>query len=346
MTMVLAIKDDENKFDMLVRTAWRTTASARPSSWWTSTAASCAQDHEQVPEDQELRPVRLRRVLRLLPGVQVPRLDECALPVRDPGVPLQLPGAQVRRARRGLRRAAAGGPSLGAGEYGAPNSPHAEYGPPPQSVHSEYGPPPAFPDPRHPADATGSFSEKRDDAVPPRRRRRRPAARAASSPAPRATDGRASGTCRRRRRRPPRRLQHRQAKDERTARWPRWRGRPRSVEDLPARLQGAQAAAARRAGDDRRQHEPHHPGGGAGDVNFALNNAAGNETVVIQSPGADPETICMSVPSVRGGAGDAAAGAGRGVAGAAFLCVRVRHLDRKQGLAPAYFDADYVKHGN
>lgn len=39
-----------------------------------------------------------------------------------------------------------------------------------------------------------------------------------------------------------------------------------------------------------------------GDVNFALNNAANNETVVIQSARTvDAETICMSVPSFVGG---------------------------------------------
>lgn len=56
-----------------------------------------AEDHVQVPEDQELRTVRVRRVVHVLPGVQVPRLDERALPVCHPGVSVPLPRTQVPR---------------------------------------------------------------------------------------------------------------------------------------------------------------------------------------------------------------------------------------------------------
>lgn len=54
-----------------------------------------AQDHVQVPKDQELRTVGVRGVIHLLPGVQVPGLDERALPVRNPSVPTPLSGAQM-----------------------------------------------------------------------------------------------------------------------------------------------------------------------------------------------------------------------------------------------------------
>ncbi len=43
------------------------------------------QDHVPLPEDQELRFECERGELRLLPGLQVPRLHECSLPVCHPG---------------------------------------------------------------------------------------------------------------------------------------------------------------------------------------------------------------------------------------------------------------------
>lgn len=67
-----------------------------------------------------------------------------------------------------------------------------------------------------------------------------------------------------------------------------------------------------------------------GDVNFALNNAANNETVVIQSARTvDPETICMSVPSFVGGLVMLLLVLAVASLVAAFLFVRVRHFDRK-----------------
>ncbi|KAG7310596.1 hypothetical protein JYU34_003388 [Plutella xylostella] len=347
MTMVLAIKDDENKFDMLVRNC-------------------VAHDGKRAPiqlVDQYgcvVRPKimsKFQKIKNFGPSASVVSFAyfqafkfpdsmnvhfQCVIQVcryncpepkcgglgADYGVPLL------------------GGPSLGAGEYGAPNSPHAEYGPPPQSVHSEYGPPPAFPDPRHPADATGSFSEKRDDAVPPPQAQASSTHAPASSPAPARDDDAAVHLP------PPPPPGRRGAyntvkrKDEAHGSLATLGGRPRSVEDLPARLQGAR----RRRRDAQEMTDVNTSRTiqvvAPGDVNFALNNAAGNETVVIQSPGADPETICMSVPSFVAGLVMLLLVLAVASLVAAFLCVRVRHLDRKQGLAPAYFDADYVKHGN
>lgn len=73
-----------------------------------------------------------------------------------------------------------------------------------------------------------------------------------------------------------------------------------------------------------------------GDVNFALNSAANNETVVIQSQRTvDPETICMSVPSFVGGLVMLLLVLAVASLVAAFLFVRVRHFDRK-GTAPTF----------
>lgn len=84
-----------------------------------------------------------------------------------------------------------------------------------------------------------------------------------------------------------------------------------------------------------------------GDVNFALNNAAANETVVIQSPASDPETICMSVPSFVAGLVMLLLVLVVASLVAAFLFVRVRALDRKGAHgAAAYYETDYVKHTN
>jgi hypothetical protein len=82
-----------------------------------------------------------------------------------------------------------------------------------------------------------------------------------------------------------------------------------------------------------------------GDVNFALNNAAANETVVIQST-TDPGTLCMSVPSFVAALVMLLLVLVVASLVAAFLFVRVRALDRKGAHGAAYFETDYVKHTN
>lgn len=47
-------------------------------------------DHEQVPEDQKLWTISIGGELRVLPSLQVPRLDERALPMRHSSLSLQL----------------------------------------------------------------------------------------------------------------------------------------------------------------------------------------------------------------------------------------------------------------
>jgi len=67
-----------------------------------------------------------------------------------------------------------------------------------------------------------------------------------------------------------------------------------------------------------------------GDVNFALNSHASNETVVIQSArSSDTESICMSIPSFVGGLVVLLLVLAISSLVAAFLFVRVRHFDRK-----------------
>lgn len=79
-----------------------------------------------------------------------------------------------------------------------------------------------------------------------------------------------------------------------------------------------------------------------GDVNFALNSQANNETVVIQSArSVDPETICMSVPSFVGGLVMLLLVLAVASLVAAFLFVRVRHFDRKG--SPNAYVSEFVK---
>lgn len=147
-------------------------------------------------------------------------------------------------------------------------------------------------------------------------------------------------------------------------------GRPRSVESLPAELQGVRRR--RHAYDDqvinlvvthvykREAQEMTDVNTSRiiqvvapGDVNFALNAASSNETVVIQSASSsDPETICMSVPSFVGGLVMLLLVLIVASLVAAFLFVRVRAIDRK-GIGAAAFvgsrgydNSEFVKVAN
>ncbi|XP_065344558.1 cuticlin-4 [Cloeon dipterum] len=86
-----------------------------------------------------------------------------------------------------------------------------------------------------------------------------------------------------------------------------------------------------------------------GDVNFNLNAAAANnETVVIQSaPSTDQEHICLSIASFVAGLSMLLMVLVVACLVAAFLFVRVRAVDRKNATT-TYFDgpAEFVKHAN
>lgn len=76
-----------------------------------------------------------------------------------------------------------------------------------------------------------------------------------------------------------------------------------------------------------------------GDVNFALGtNSSNDSTVVIQNASsADPETICMSLPGFVGGLVMLLLVVVVASLVAAFLFVRVRAVDRKNGnVAPTF----------
>jgi len=86
-----------------------------------------------------------------------------------------------------------------------------------------------------------------------------------------------------------------------------------------------------------------------GDVNFALNAAQSNETVVIQATN-DPENICMSVPSFVAGLVMLLLVLVISCLVAAFLFVRVRSFDQKGMLTtfvhPGYDNSEFVKVAN
>nr|NVI73339.1 dusky-like protein [Cucujiformia] len=160
MTMVLAIKDDENKFDMLVRNC-------------------VAHDGKRAPiqlVDQYgcvVRPKimsKFQKIKNFGPSASVVSFAyfqafkfpdsmnvhfQCVIQVCRYNCP------EPKCGHEGLL----GGGGLG--DHGL----NTEYGPPPASVlggslGGEYGPPPAFPDPRHPSGPAGAYSEKKHDIVP------------------------------------------------------------------------------------------------------------------------------------------------------------------------------------
>nr|MBE5725573.1 dusky-like [Cucujiformia] len=164
MTMVLAIKDDENKFDMLVRNC-------------------VAHDGKRAPiqlVDQYgcvVRPKimsKFQKIKNFGPSASVVSFAyfqafkfpdsmnvhfQCVIQVCRYNCPEPKCG-------HGLGISSEyGAPALG-GNIGSTGhgSLNAEYGPPPLPEYS--GVPPAFPDPRHPSGPTGAYSEPSPDVVP------------------------------------------------------------------------------------------------------------------------------------------------------------------------------------
>nr|NVI73380.1 dusky-like protein [Cucujiformia] len=161
MTMVLAIKDDENKFDMLVRNC-------------------VAHDGKRAPiqlVDQYgcvVRPKimsKFQKIKNFGPSASVVSFAyfqafkfpdsmnvhfQCVIQVCRYNCPEPKCG-------HGLGLSSEYGvPSLGSSGHGS--NLNAEYGPPPLPEYS--GVPPAFPDPRHPSGPTGAYSEPNPDIVP------------------------------------------------------------------------------------------------------------------------------------------------------------------------------------
>jgi len=166
MTMVLAIKDDENKFDMLVRNC-------------------VAHDGKRAPiqlVDQNgcvVRPKimsKFQKIKNFGPSASVVSFAYFqAFKFPDSmNVHFQCV-IQVCRYNCPEPKC---GPGLPGGEYGLPqigaNGLSEEYGPPEAYERNDFAlggpgvlPPAAYPDPRHPAsDATGAYSENQPDVVP------------------------------------------------------------------------------------------------------------------------------------------------------------------------------------
>lgn len=245
------------------------------------------------------------------------------------------------------------------GEYGLPQIAgntisSAEYGPP-EYDRSDYGhgvPPAAYPDPRHPADVAGAFSENQPDVVPSPQAQTSAQAQGttsdpSSSPPPSVNNGETINLP------PPPPPGHSgystvKRKDDNIdgGNLVSLGGRPRSVEGLDD-LRGVRRRRETETMDivmkpriyKRNAQEMTDVNTSRtiqvvapGDVNFALNSAANaaNETVVIQSArSTDSETVCMSVPSFVGGLVMLLLVLAVASLVAAFLFVRVRQFDRK-----------------
>ncbi|XP_037940196.1 uncharacterized protein LOC119673057 isoform X2 [Teleopsis dalmanni] len=347
MTMVLAIKDDENKFDMLVRNC-------------------VAHDGKRAPiqlVDQNgcvVRPKimsKFQKIKNFGPSASVVSFAYFqAFKFPDSmNVHFQCV-IQVCRYNCPEPKC---GPSIG-GEYGVPqiggNALSSEYGPPEAYERGDFGlgglPPAAYPDPRHPAaDATGAYSENQPDVVPS------PQAQTSAVTTPEAGPPSSQS--------PPQTAElHlpppplpgqpgqystvKRKDDMEGGNLVSLGGRPRSVEGLDD-LRGVRrrrdtidiVVKPRIYKRDAQEMTDVNTSRtiqvvAPGDVNFALNSNANNETVVIQSArSADSETICMSVPSFVGGLVMLLLVLAVASLVAAFLFVRVRHFDRK-GASMAY----------
>lgn len=374
MTMVLAIKDDENKFDMLVRNC-------------------VAHDGKRAPiqlVDQYgcvVRPKimsRFQKIKNFGPSASVVSFAyfqafkfpdsmnvhfQCVIQVCRYNCP------EPKCGHPGLEYGAPAAAGL-AHEYGAPPVHQGlgpEYGAPPVP---EYGVPPAFADPRHPSGPAGAYSEQNADVVPA------PQAQTSSS-SPSSTPGDATASS------PPRDSPQQDSihlpppplpghpaaayqtvkrkgsagSEELEGNLATLGGRPRSVEGFPAELRGARR---RRYVDDdpmdrtivslvkvgrvykRAAQEMTDVNTSRtiqvvapGDVNFALGttNSSNDTTVVIQNAAAstDPETICMSLPGFVGGLVMLLLVVVVASLVAAFLFVRVRAVDRKNMVAGGGF---------
>uniref|UniRef100_A0A0K8U4A6 Cuticlin-1 n=1 Tax=Bactrocera latifrons TaxID=174628 RepID=A0A0K8U4A6_BACLA len=349
MTMVLAIKDDENKFDMLVRNC-------------------VAHDGKRAPiqlVDQNgcvVRPKimsKFQKIKNFGPSASVVSFAYFqAFKFPDSmNVHFQCV-IQVCRYNCPEPKC---GPGLPGGEYGVPqignNALSAEYGAPEPYDRNDYQlgglPPAAYPDPRHQAaDATGAYSENQPDVVPS------PQAQTAGVTTPEAglQSSQATPQSSNELHMPPPPLPGqpglystvKRKDDIEGGNLVSLGGRPRSVEGLDD-LRGVRrrrdtidiVVKPRIYKRDTQEMTDVNTSRtiqvvAPGDVNFALNNNSNNETVVIQSArSADPETICMSVPSFVGGLVMLLLVLAVASLVAAFLFVRVRHFDRK-GASMAY----------
>ncbi|CAD7082718.1 unnamed protein product [Hermetia illucens] len=351
MTMVLAIKDDENKFDMLVRNCVAHDGKRAP--------IQLVDQHGCVVRPKIMS--KFQKIKNFGPSASVVSFAYFqAFKFPDSmNVHFQCV-IQVCRYNCPEPKCAHG---LGIGaEYGPPhvgNTISSEYGAPTLgALGGDYGGgaeyPPAFPDPRHPADATGAYSENQADVVPSPQAQTSSGTTSdnigASSPSPKISSQGPNDI----NLPPPPPPGHsgystvKRKDDLDGGNLVSLGGRPRSVEGLDD-LRGVRrrretmdlVVKPRIYKRDTQEMTDVNTSRtiqvvAPGDVNFALNSNSNNETVVIQSArSVDSETICMSVPSFVGGLVMLLLVLAIASLVAAFLFVRVRHFDRK-GTTMAY----------
>ena len=338
MTMVLAIKDDENKFDMLVRNCVAHDGKRAP--------IQLVDQHGCVVRPKIMS--KFQKIKNFGPSASVVSFAYFqAFKFPDSmNVHFQ---CVIQVCRYNCPEPKCGhAPSIG-GEYGAPNNAiSGEYGPP---LLPEYGVPPAYPDPRHPSDSSGAFSENQDSIVPPPQAQTGNSVTSSESQSEEAQPQQQPNTAQNEIHLPPPPPPGQQGystvkrKDDfdTNGNLMSLGGRPRSVEGIDD-LRGARRRRSETMTivmrpriykrdtqemtdvNTSRTIQVVSPG----DVNFALNSQSNNETVVIQSARTvDPETICMSVPSFVGGLVMLLLVLAIASLVAAFLFVRVRHFDRK-----------------
>lgn len=366
MTMVLAIKDDENKFDMLVRNCVAHDGKRAP--------IQLVDQHGCVVRPKIMS--KFQKIKNFGPSASVVSFAYFqAFKFPDSmNVHFQ---CVIQVCRYNCPEPKCGhGPSL-AGEYGLPpqiagntlaqeyGAPGGEYGPPPGEygppVLPDYGAPQGYPDPRHPSDTSGAFSENQADVIPP--------------PQAQTQNGGSSGESTNENSSPnPKQQKHEKhendinnddlhlgpppppgqsgystvkRKDDHVVEGPGGNlvtlgGRPRSVEGLDdlrgvrrrretmdlvitPRIYKREAQEMTDVNTSRTIQVV-----APGDVNFALNPNPSNETVIVQSARTvDSETVCLSVPSFVGGLVMLLLVLVVASLIAAFLFVRVRHFERK-----------------
>lgn len=352
MTMVLAIKDDENKFDMLVRNCVAHDGKRAP--------IQLVDQHGCVVRPKIMS--KFQKIKNFGPSASVVSFAYFqAFKFPDSmNVHFQ---CVIQVCRYNCPEPKCGGGLGGiASEYGLPpqlggNTISQEYGPP---VLPDYGLGGGYPDPRHPADTSGAFSENQADVVPPPQAQTQNGGgnsaentAESSSPNPK-HDTQSSNdihdddlhlgpppppgqsgysTVKR--------------KDDHVVEGPNGNlatlgGRPRSVEGLED-LRGVRRR--RETMDLVVTHRVYKRDAqemtdvntsrtiqvvAPGDVNFALNPNSSNDTVIVQSARTvDSETVCLSVPSFVGGLVMLLLVLVVASLIAAFLFVRVRHFERK-----------------
>ncbi|KAK9758837.1 Zona pellucida-like domain [Popillia japonica] len=381
MTMVLAIKDDENKFDMLVRNCVAHDGKRAPIQLVDK--YGCVVRPKIMSKFQKIKnfgPSASVVSFAYFQAFKFPDsmnvhfqcvIQVCRYNCPEPKCNGHGLGLEYGPPPPGLGNALGNnlgntlGNALGAGDFGGHAAQLAgDYG---AALLGDY--PPAFPDPRHPSGPAGAYSESKADVVPAPQAQTSSSSTSnppnPSSPAPQSppqTGGEIHLP-------PPPLPGHGNAYtsiDEFEGNLATIGGRPRSVENLPAELQGARRRRNAEVMNFVVSHVYKREAQemtdvntsrtiqvvAPGDVNFALNAASSNETVVIQSTSSDSETICMSVPSFVAGLVMLLLVLIVASLVAAFLFVRVRAIDRKGvattfiGTSRGYDNSEFVKVAN